>query len=67
MGYGNHDLIFYYNLKIIETSIYNKLNLLLFLGEEIFDSITDRVGKFCKPPSVGLCNEQLAFGNWQLA
>jgi len=60
MGYGNHDLIFYYNLKIIETSIYNKLNLLLFLGEEIFDSITDRVGKFCKPPSNGLCNEQLA-------
>jgi hypothetical protein len=29
--------------------------------------MTDRGGKFCKPISIGLYNEQLAFGNLQLA
>jgi hypothetical protein len=29
--------------------------------------MTDRVGKFYKPISNGLYNEQLAFGNLQLA
>lgn len=29
--------------------------------------MTDRGGKFCKPISNGLYNEQLAFGNLQLA
>jgi hypothetical protein len=32
-----------------------------------FGSVTNRVGKFYKPPSNGLCNDQLAFGNLQLA
>ena len=29
--------------------------------------MTNRVGKFCKPLSNGLYNEQLAFGNLRLA
>jgi hypothetical protein len=26
--------------------------------------MTNRMGKFCKPLSIGLCNKHLAFGNW---
>jgi len=32
----------------------------------ISGSMTDRVGKFCKPLSNDLCNKQLAFGILQL-
>jgi len=33
----------------------------------ILGSMTDRVGKFRKPLSNGVCDKQLAFGNLQLA